>query len=264
MTRRRPRLIQTLCWTVLFALTLHPGTGLPTRPVGVAPAWAEPQQAAPVRLILLGPPGAGKATQALRLADLYKVPAISTGQLLRQAAAVNTPEGLDLKKTLEKGDLVSDDTVINLLRTRLQQPDAAHGWVLHGYPRTLLQALALDHMLVEAKQAVQLVVSLDVPTPVLVERLKNRLACKICGRTYNSVTNPPQQAGVCDADGGELVLRPDDQPIIAQQRVEDQGRLHEEMKAYYGSRDIYMVIDGSGDIAGVQATINRELKKRTK
>jgi adenylate kinase len=264
MSRRRLRPLSALVRAALIALALLPAAVImPSTGIGARPAWAEPQQAAPVRIILIGPPGAGKSTQAMRLADLYKVPAISTGQLLREAAGADTPEGKVLKATLEKGDLVPDDVVIGLLRSRLQKTDTAGGWVIHGYPRTLLQALALDNMLVEAKQGVNLVVALQVPEKVLVERLGNRLVCKICGRSYSKESNPPQKAGICDADGGELVQRPDDQASIAAHRVEDQMRLHEEMRAYYSSRDIFLQVDGSGDITSVQGEINRELKKRT-
>lgn len=263
MFRRRHRPLATLVRASLLALTLLPIVGLaPADGFGSRPAWAETQQQSPVRIILIGAPGAGKATQAQTLAGLYHVPAISTGNLLRMAAAADTPEGKALKATLEAGDLVSDDTVITLLRRRLQEPDASGGWILHGYPRTLLQALALDHMLVDAQQAVNLVISLEVPETVLVDRLSHRLTCKICGRTYSTASNPPQRPGVCDADGGELVQRPEDQGSVATHRIEDQLRLHEEMRAYYGSRDIFLAVDGAGDIAGVQSQITRALKQR--
>ncbi len=263
MSRRWSATLSLALKSTLLAACLTTGIVLSGRPgIGTRPAWAEPQKAAPVRIILLGPPGAGKATQALRLAELYKVPAISTGQLLRTAAAADTPDGRALKQRLDKGDLISDDTVISLLKIRLKQPDTAGGWVMHGYPRTLMQALALDNMLVEAFQAVQLVVAMQVPGKTLVERLSHRLVCKTCARTYNEETNPPQAAGICDSDGGALIQRPEDQPDLAKQRVAGQEGLHEEMRAYYSSRDIFLEVDGTGDIAGVQSEINRGLKKR--
>jgi len=263
MSRRFSAALSLACKATLLMATLVTGSALSGIPgLGARPAWAEPQTAAPVRIILLAPPGAGKTTQALRLAELYKVPAISTGQLLRTAAAADTPEGREIKRLLDKGDLVSDDTVISLLKTRLKQPDTAGGWVMHGFPRTLLQALALDNMLVEAFQAVQLVVAMQVPGKTLVERLSHRLVCKVCARTYNEATNPPKAAGICDADGGPLIQRPEDQAELAKQRVADQERLHEEMQAYYSRRDIFLEVDGTGDIAGVQGEITRELRKR--
>ncbi|MBC7542685.1 MAG: nucleoside monophosphate kinase [Candidatus Sericytochromatia bacterium] len=214
------------------------------------------------RIVLLGPPGAGKATQAARLAKSNGVPAISTGQLLRDAAAVVTMQGTEIKAILERGDVVPDDIVIALLKARLKQPDAADGWILHGFPRTLLQALALDHMLVQVKQAVSLVVSLQVPEKVMVERLVHRQVCRTCSRTYNTETNPPAKPGICDDDRGELIHRDEDDEKNATQRIEDQLRLNEEMKAYYGSRDMYLGVDGAQSIDSIQRAIESALQQR--
>ena len=215
-----------------------------------------------VRILLIGPPGAGKSTQALRLATSYGVPSISTGQLLRDAAAAPTPQGSDLKATLDRGDLAPDDVVIALLKERLKKPDAANGWVLNGFPRTLMQALALDHLLVDAQQAASLVVALQVPERVLVDRLVHRLVCPVCGRSYSAESNPPAKPGLCDADGATLVQRPEDGAKSAVHRVEDQSRLNEEMKAYYGGRDMYLSVDGSQSVEVIQREIVAALRKR--
>jgi len=172
-----------------------------------------------VRIVLLGPPGAGKGTQAVRLAETYAVPHVSTGDILRFVVAWETEIGKRAKSYMDEGELVPDELVLELLRIRLAQEDAASGFVMDGFPRTLPQAEALDKILAEIGQRIDGVIYLEVPDELIVLRLSARASCPTCGRTYNLLASPPKEDMRCDRDASPLFQRDDDRPEVIQQRL---------------------------------------------
>ena len=172
-----------------------------------------------MRIVLLGPPGAGKGTQAVRLAETYAVPHVSTGDILRFVVAWETEIGKRAKSYMDEGELVPDELVLELLRIRLAQEDAASGFVMDGFPRTLPQAEALDKILAEIGQRIDGVIYLEVPDELIVLRLSARASCPTCGRTYNLLASPPKADMRCDRDASPLFQRDDDRPEVIQQRL---------------------------------------------
>ena len=173
-----------------------------------------------LNLVLLGAPGSGKGTQAERIAPAFGLPHISTGEILRAAVTAGTELGSTAKRYMDAGDLVPDQVVVGIIRERLAEPDAARGFMLDGFPRTLEQARELDAMLEQAGRALTLVLLIDVPEEELVQRLAGRRACRNCGRGYNVVFDPPKVDGVCDVCGGELFQRDDDNEETVRNRLE--------------------------------------------
>jgi adenylate kinase len=176
-------------------------------------------QMAQRNVILLGGPGAGKGTQAARIAADYDLPHISTGEMLRDAVARGTEMGLEAQKYMESGRLVPDEVVIGVVRDRLAEPDAGEGFLLDGFPRTVPQAEELDAMLARAGRAITHVVLIDVPAEELVQRIAGRRSCAVCGKIYNVTFDPPKSEGVCDLDGGELTQRADDNVETVRNRI---------------------------------------------
>jgi adenylate kinase len=208
-----------------------------------------------VRVILLGPPGAGKGTQARRLAARYGVPHVATGDILRFAVAWGTEIGLRAKRYMDAGELVPDEVVLELVRLRVGQPDARAGFVLDGFPRTLAQARALDAMLAAAGRAPDAAVSLEVPDETIVRRLAARRSCPACGRVYNLLSDPPRDPEVCDRDGTPLVQRDDDRPDVVARRLEVYRRDTLPVLAHYRDRGLLRAVDGTGDEEEVLARI---------
>jgi len=161
-------------------------------------------------VIFLGPPGAGKGTQAKELAARYGVPHLSTGDMLREHVSKGTPLGIKAKPIMERGELVPDSLVLQMIRERIERPDCTHGFVFDGFPRTVAQAKYLGELLKQHGYKRPFVIHLAIDTSVLLPRLTGRRTCKVCGEIYNIHDRPPKVAGICDADGGELVQRPDD------------------------------------------------------
>jgi adenylate kinase len=171
-------------------------------------------------VLLFGPPGAGKGTQAAAVAAAIGVPHIATGDMFREHMRVGTPLGLKARSYLDSGALVPDDVTIGMLADRISQPDAASGFVLDGYPRTVDQAVALDRMLAERSARVSGVLDLEVPEDELVRRLAGRLVCRAGSHPYHVTDAPPKVPGVCDIDGSELYHRDDDDEDVVRKRVE--------------------------------------------
>ena len=202
------------------------------------------------RIVFLGPPGAGKGTQASRLAQALGIPHLSTGDLLRAAVAARTPLGLEADGHMRAGRLVPDELVLRILGERLAAPDARAGFLLDGFPRNLAQAEALAR-----RTPIDDVVSFDLPSNVLVERLSGRWICPKCQSTYNVASQPPKVAGRCDRDGVELLQRPDDRPEAVATRL----RVYEEQTAplldFYRTAGLLRPIDADGTPDEVAARV---------
>ncbi|HMK72116.1 MAG TPA: adenylate kinase [Myxococcaceae bacterium] len=214
-------------------------------------------------LILFGPPGAGKGTQAQRLLEAYRAPQISTGDILRQAVKDGTPLGQRARPIMESGQLVPDALVIDIVQERLRQPDCAGGFVLDGFPRTVAQAQALDRMLASLGRHLDRVLSLEVPLEVLVKRLTGRRSCPTCGRVYHLTEAPPRAPGACDACGTALVQRPDDAEEVVRERQATYRRQTEPVKAYYAAQGLLREVDGTGTPDQVFGRIRAALDKKT-
>ena len=199
-----------------------------------------------MRLIIMGPPGAGKGTQAAVLSEQLGVPHISTGDLFRANIGNATPLGQKAKSYMDAGELVPDEMVLKLLKLRLEQPDAHVGFVLDGFPRTLQQAEDLDKALAEIDQAIDVVVYFDVPDELIVLRLSARASCPTCGRTYNMLASPPRDEMRCDRDGTALFQRDDDKPEVIQNRLAVFRRQTFPLIKYYEDRGLLRRVAGTG------------------
>ena len=203
------------------------------------------------RVVFLGPPGAGKGTQARQLATGWGVPQIATGDMLREAVAAGTPLGREAKRHMDSGGLVPDDVVIGLVAERLARPDARAGFVLDGFPRTAAQAEALDRMLAERSTPLERVVFFQVARPELLRRLTGRRVCRQCGAPFHLVSAPPRVTGRCDNCGGELYQREDDAETAVARRLDVYASQTEPLLAYYRDRGLLVTVAGEGDVARV-------------
>ncbi len=218
-----------------------------------------------MRLILLGAPGAGKGTQANFIKEKYNIPQISTGDMLRAAVKAGTPLGLEAKKVMESGGLVSDDLIINLVKDRLKQPDCANGYLFDGFPRTIPQAEAMK----EAGIAIDHVVEIDVPDATIVDRMVGRRVHAASGRTYHVRFNPPKVAGKDDVTGEELIQRDDDNETTVKKRLSVYHEQTEVLLDYYGKwaqsgqpgAPKYTKIAGVGEIDQIRDNTFAALKK---
>lgn len=204
-----------------------------------------------MNLVLLGPPGAGKGTQAKMLIEAYGIPQISTGDMLREAVKNQTPLGLEAKKFMDAGQLVTDEIVIGLAKDRIAQPDCDKGFMLDGFPRTVAQAEALDVMLGEMNKALDHVISIEVPNSELMGRLTGRRTCKDCGQGYHMIFDPPAKEGVCDKCGGELFQRDDDNEETVGNRLEVYDSQTKPLIDYYQGKGLLRPVDGVGAMSEV-------------
>lgn len=203
------------------------------------------------RFIFLGAPGAGKGTQAQRLAEKLGIPQVSTGDILRESAARGTELGLEAKKFMDAGDLVPDSVVVGLVRERLAQGDCAKGWILDGFPRTLPQARELDETLEQINQKLDLVIDVHVAPDAIIKRLTGRRVCRKCSAPYHVDYNPPKQQGICDKCSSELYQRADDTEQTVRQRLEVYHRQTEPLINYYRMQKVLETVDGAGPIDGI-------------
>lgn len=201
-----------------------------------------------MNIILLGPPGAGKGTQAKRMIERYGIPQISTGDMLRAALKAGTPLGLEAKKYMDKGALVPDEVVVGLVKERIQQDDCRKGYMLDGFPRNVSQAETLDGMLKELGQKIDHVVCIDVPDQELIQRLTGRRTCRECGAGYHVMFDPPKKDGVCDKCGGQLYQRDDDNEATVTSRLKVYGDQTKPLIEYYEKQGKLRKINGLGSI----------------
>jgi adenylate kinase len=217
-----------------------------------------------MRLVLLGPPGAGKGTQAERIAAKYGIPHLSTGDMLREAVAADTEVGRRAKAIMDAGQLVPDEVMNQLVAERLAQPDAARGFVLDGFPRTLAQAEALDDLLKQRGQRLDAVLELAVDDDALVERISGRFACPRCGAGYHDRFKQPQVEGVCDVCGGrEFVRREDDKPETVRARLKAYHEQTAPLLPYYRNKGLLITVDGMAEIDDVSAEVFEKIDALT-
>lgn len=210
-----------------------------------------------MRVIFLGPPGAGKGTQAKALAQEWRVPQVSTGEMLRDAVKAGTPLGREAARIMESGALVPDEVMVGLIADRLRQPDASGGFILDGFPRTIAQAEALNRLLKDLGQSLDAVVYFDVPESELIRRLTGRRLCRQCQTAYHMVSAPPKQPGVCDRCGGELYQRDDDSEATVRNRLEVYARQTAPLLDYYRGRGVISSVKGDGAMAEIGTAIRR-------
>ena len=209
-----------------------------------------------MKLILLGAPGAGKGTQAEVISEKLSIPAISTGNIIREALANGTEMGLKAKSFIDAGQLVPDDVVIGIIKERLAKDDCANGFILDGFPRTIPQAEALDAMGV----IIDRVISIEVEDERIVRRMSGRRVCKACGSSYHLEYKKPAQDGVCNACGGELVQRKDDHPDTVLDRLHVYHEQTEPLKDYYEKKGILRIVVGQEEVADTTALTLKALE----
>ena len=207
-----------------------------------------------MRVAFLGPPGAGKGTQARDLAQEWRVLHLATGDMLREAVATGSPLGREAKTYMDQGALVPDDVIIRMMAERLGDA-AGRGFILDGFPRTIAQAEALARLLKDLGQTLDTVVYFDVSEPELLRRLTGRRVCRKCGHTYHLTSNPPKRPGVCDACGGELYQRDDDTEATVRNRLEVYRRQTAPLLDYYRQRNLLVTVSGEGPLATIRDAI---------
>jgi adenylate kinase len=210
-------------------------------------------------LILLGPPGAGKGTQAKLLAAELEIPHISTGDMFRDHKARGTELGKKVQAIMDAGGLVTDDVTNAMVKERLGRPDVARGFILDGYPRTTAQAEFLDQALRSMGRSITRALSYEIAEEVLVERLSGRRSCPQCGAVYHVSQNPPKRDGFCDRDAAGLVQRDDDKPEAVKKRLQEYGTKTEPLRRFYRDRGLLTEIEGVGTPEGILAVTKRAL-----
>jgi len=212
-----------------------------------------------MNLVLFGPPGAGKGTQAKFIVDSFKIPQISTGDMLRAAVKEQTPLGLVAKQIMESGALVPDEVVLGIVRERIVLSDCDNGFVLDGFPRTIPQADALVSILRGLNKRIDHVISLDIDNSEIVQRLSGRRTCSSCGKGYHVVNDPPKFDGICDTCHAALIQREDDREDTVKNRLAVYDQQTAPLKDYYEQAGLLRHIDGSGSIQDIQLQIKEVL-----
>jgi adenylate kinase len=212
-----------------------------------------------MRVVMLGAPGSGKGTQAKRLQKDHGWPQVSTGDLLRRAVADKTPLGLKAKKVMDAGELVSDDIVLGMIKERIAQPDATHGFVLDGFPRNTNQALSLGALLAELKLTLDRVVLMDVDFDVLMKRLTGRRTCSKTGAVLNIYFSSPAELEACRRAGGELLQRDDDKEETIRNRLQVYERQTAPLVDYYANKGLLATVAATGDVDAVYARLTAAL-----
>ena len=216
-----------------------------------------------MNLVLLGPPGAGKGTQAERIRTRYGLAHLSTGEMLREAVAAGSEVGRRAKAIMDQGRLVPDEVINRLVAERIAQPDCANGFVLDGYPRTRAQAEALDALLAERGAGLDAVIEFEVEDEALVERISGRFACARCGAGYHDRFKPTEVQGVCDVCGGtEFVRRPDDNAETVRARLEAYHQQTAPLLPYYRARGLLLPVDGMAEIDQVTGEVFKRIDGR--
>jgi adenylate kinase len=214
-----------------------------------------------VRLVLLGPPGAGKGTQAHRLAERFGLALIATGDIFRANLRDQTPLGLEARRYMDAGDLVPDDVVVKMVVDRLDEPDAQEGFILDGFPRTQGQAEALEAELAETGPQLDAALKFVIPDEVAVKRIAGRRTCPNCQRTYNVEFSPCRVEGICDYDGTELVQRPDDEESAVRHRLEVYHRDTEPLETFFFERGLLHTVDAVGRLDDVTERAVRAIEE---
>jgi len=214
-----------------------------------------------MQIVLFGPPGAGKGTQAKFISEKFNVPHISTGDILRENVREGTSLGKKAKEFMDKGALVPDELLIDIIKDRLQKPDTRKGFLLDGFPRTIAQAEALDPILDDINKKLDAVVNVDVSANELIRRLSGRRTCRACGATYHVKSNPPKAEGVCDQCGGELYQRADDTEAAIKHRIEVYQKQTQPLIDYYRKKGLLVHIDGEREIDEVRSDIMKALER---
>ena len=208
-----------------------------------------------MKLIMLGAPGAGKGTQAKKIAEKYGIPHISTGDIFRANIKNGTELGKEAKKYMDQGLLVPDELTVKILLDRVAQPDCANGYVLDGFPRTIPQAEVLDKALTELNNKIDYAINVDVPDENIVKRMSGRRACVACGATYHIEHIPPKKEGVCDKCGEPLILRDDDKPETVLNRLKVYHDQTQPLIDFYTGKGVLKSVDGTVDMQDVFASI---------
>lgn len=198
-----------------------------------------------MKIIMLGAPGAGKGTQAKKIAEKYQIPHISTGDIFRANIKGGTELGMKAKTFMDQGMLVPDEITIGMLMDRIGQEDCINGYVLDGFPRTIPQAESLTKALAERGEKVDYAINVDVPDENIINRMSGRRACLGCGATYHIIFNPPVKEGICDTCGQELVLRDDDKPETVKKRLDVYHQQTQPLIDYYKNAEVLAEVDGT-------------------
>jgi len=214
-----------------------------------------------MNIVLMGPPGAGKGTQAEFIKASYPIPHISTGDIFREAVANGTELGKQAKTYMDSGGLVPDEVTIGIVEERLTRDDCQKGFLLDGFPRTTVQAEALDKALAASGRKIEVAINISAPNDILIERLSGRVSCKYCKRVYNLQYKPPQQAGVCDSCGGQIIQRDDDKGETVARRLDVYLEQTNPLLDYYREKGLLFELEGNRDSKVVFADIQKILEK---
>lgn len=208
-----------------------------------------------MKIVLLGPPGAGKGTQAKSISNRYSIPHISTGDIFRKNISENTPLGIEAKTYMDNGQLVPDEVTINMVKDRLQQDDCKNGYLLDGFPRTVHQAEALDNFLTERGEKIDTALLIEVPREFILERMTGRRVCPSCGASYHIKFNPPANDGKCDLCGSDVIQRKDDTEETVKERLDVYENQTQPLIDFYENKKQLSVVDGTQAINEVFESI---------